>query len=58
MKLGQWGVTLWKGGVFPNMEAIKSNLPLEPETTVPVIFTSGGNEEYLLKLLLMEFKVE
>ena len=48
----------WRVEMFPKMEAIKSALLFESETTVPSVLTSGDNDECLLKSLLKEFKVD
>ena len=58
---GKWGSgeSFWGRVEFlSKMEANKSALLFESETTVPSVVTSGGNEECLLKLLLNEFKVD
>ena len=56
-----WGseVLFWGSVEFlPKMEAIKSALLIESETTVPSVVTSGVNEEFLLKLLLKKSKFD
>ena len=46
------GVLFWGRLEFlPKMDAIKSALLFEFETTVPSVVTNGGNEECFLKII-------
>ena len=47
------GVLFWgRVELHPKMDAIKSALLFEFETTVPSVVTNGGNEECLLKIII------
>ena len=47
------GVLIWGRVEFlPKMDAIKSALIFEPETTVPSVVKNSGNEECLLKIII------
>ena len=47
------GVLFWgRVDFLPKMDAIKSALLFESETTVPSVVTNGGNEECLLKIII------
>ena len=50
------GVLFWgRVDFLPKMDAIKSALLFESETTVPSEVTNGGNEECLLKIIIESF---